>query len=539
MKANKKQMREALSALGEILMSPGHIGSLVIRKDDGLDENQIKSLLDLGCLKEPVEGWYIVCRNEDSHDPTNWYRVYWQFIAAFLDDLYEKRWCLSPECSLDFISGDTLIPEDLVIRSASAKGTIRELPFGTSLVEIQGDVPEDAVHEERYGVRLFPLHSALLKVSEEYLRIHSVEAKACLAKINDPSELIKFALEEHYPERALALATEFRKFGRTDTANAITEAVNEYMRDAEKVFFPHTDKPLRMTGTGTLGNRIRLMWRLMRPELLLAKDYMKCRESNRPIKEIILRLQHTLEKEDYGILRTAAFEGDLPEFREDYRSQLGEGNEDLEETSRRIDRECVLSFGLHDALKRVAKDILDSLTGGNRIANLAARHYKDWNYLLFKPGIKEGMFDASEHLQNRVEEKDTCITGSRHIPFDAEGIDDALNGLSEAFQREEDPFVRAVLGHFFLIYIQPFTAGNIQTAWLLMNSQLVAAGYPWISLPEYDMEEYMKALKETAELEHIDRLVALIGRRIRFSWNTDLREVAADLEYIEEGITGE
>ena len=72
-----------------------------------------------------------------------------------------------------------------------------------------------------------------------------------------------------------------------------------------------------------------------------------------------------------------------------------------------------------------------------------------------------------------------------------------------------------------------------------MNSQLVAAGYPWIALPEYYRDEYMEALKEAAELEHTDRLAALMVRLIRSSWNTDLRKVDAGLEYMEEGISGE
>ena len=547
MATKKEKMKNALAALGELLMSPGHVGSFVIRKGDGLDESQIKLLLEIGCLREPVDGWYVVCRNEDSHDPANWYRVFWQFIAEYLDDRYQKQWCLSPGCSIDFISGETLIPEELVIRSETARGTVTELPFGTCLVEVSGDVPEDAVREDRYGVRLFPPHKALLKVSDDFLDRHCLEARTCLAAITDPSDLIKAAKEEYYPERALGLAKEMRNFGRGETADAITQAIDEYMKGAEKVFFPQHDRPLRMTQTGTIGNRIRQMWRLMRPQVRLVKEGMDCRGRSRSVKEIILRLEHTLESEFLEVPNKTEFEADLPELREDYKSVTLEAaakggeirREEVQETCRKIDMEGSLSFGLHNAFKKVAKDILDSLTGGSPIANLAAHHCANWNYSLFKPGIDEGMFDASEHLHDRQEGKDTCITGARHIPFDAERVKEAMDALSEAFQREDDPFVRAVLGHFFLIYIQPFNAGNILTAWLLMNSQLVAAGYPWIALPEYYRDEYMEALKEAAELEHTDRLAALMARLIRSSWNTDLRKVDASLEYMEEGISGE
>ena len=57
MATKKEKMKNALAALGEILMSPGHVGSFVIRKDDGLDESQIKLLLEIGTIREPVDGW--------------------------------------------------------------------------------------------------------------------------------------------------------------------------------------------------------------------------------------------------------------------------------------------------------------------------------------------------------------------------------------------------------------------------------------------------------------------------------------------------
>ena len=72
-----------------------------------------------------------------------------------------------------------------------------------------------------------------------------------------------------------------------------------------------------------------------------------------------------------------------------------------------------------------------------------------------------------------------------------------------------------------------------------MNSQLVAAGYPWINLPEYYVNEYKTALREAAELEHVERLVAVVARLIRASWKTDLRKLAGNTDYLENGITGQ
>ena len=151
MKTDEEKKKDALDALKEILMDPAHAGSLVIRKGDGLDEEQIESLTRLGCLREPADGWYVVCHNEDGDDPSNWDWSYWQFITAFLDDLYDGKWCLSPECSLDFHGADSRVPTDLIIRSMDAPGTVLTLPFDTHLIQVRGRIPAETEKEPRCG----------------------------------------------------------------------------------------------------------------------------------------------------------------------------------------------------------------------------------------------------------------------------------------------------------------------------------------------------------------------------------------------------
>lgn len=539
-----KQRCSALSALDEYLSSPGHKSGPVLHDPDELGEENIRILTEEGILKEVLDGWFVVSFAKKDDDPTDWYRAYWKFIVAYLDFQYQEQWCLSADCSLDFYSGDTLVPEDLVIRSASAQGIVLELPFNTFLVQVQGDIPADTVREERYGVRLFPLPMALMKATDDYFDHHTTEARACLAKLTDTSDIIGIAKAEHLPDRALMFATELHNFGHPEMADTIKDAINKYMKEAEEVYFPQNDMPLRMKGTATAGNRIRLLWRNLRHRILLFKDCQDYNRHRRSVKELILRMQETLAEENHDIQFRYAPETDLPELRKDRRIQMegsktnGKGKTreiTCDENYLKAEREVYLETGYFEAYRTVAKDILDSVTGGCKIQNVAAGHYPKWNYELFKSGAEDGVFTAADHFSDRKGWKDTCISGSRHVPVDPGEMEDAVDALSEAFQREDDPLVRAILGHFFLIYIHRFTAGNIQTAWLLMNSQLVAAGYPWIVLPYYEMEEYMKALKEAVELEHIDRLVALVARLMRASWKTDLRKLMANFDYMDNG----
>jgi Fic family protein len=71
--------------------------------------------------------------------------------------------------------------------------------------------------------------------------------------------------------------------------------------------------------------------------------------------------------------------------------------------------------------------------------------------------------------------------------------------------------VRAILGHFFFVYIHPYMDGNGRTARFVMNSQLVTAGYPWVVIPIERREEYMAALEQASVEGNIQKFVGLIG----------------------------
>ena len=126
------------------------------------------------------------------------------------------------------------------------------------------------------------------------------------------------------------------------------------------------------------------------------------------------------------------------------------------------------------------RDILDALTGGECVANLV-KCVPDWHRELVLPFHKAGL-EGYDTLRYR--DRECPVTISRYIPVAPDAIPHAMRELSELMRCEPDPFVRAVMGHFFIMYIQPFGTWNGLVARLLMNSQLVTGGYPWITIPE-------------------------------------------------------
>ena len=73
-----------------------------------------------------------------------------------------------------------------------------------------------------------------------------------------------------------------------------------------------------------------------------------------------------------------------------------------------------------------------------------------------------------------------------------------MPALAELMESEEDAIVRAVLGHFFFVYIHPYMDGNGRTARFIMNTMLVTSGHPWRIITVEERLSYMAALEKAS-----------------------------------------
>jgi len=73
--------------------------------------------------------------------------------------------------------------------------------------------------------------------------------------------------------------------------------------------------------------------------------------------------------------------------------------------------------------------------------------------------------------------------------------------LFELLASEKEACVRAVLGHFFFVYVHPYMDGNGRMGRFLMNTMLISGGYPWTVIPIDERDGYMQAL-ESASVEN-------------------------------------
>ena len=145
----QEKLVESLAALKAY--QDAHGGNLAIQGADTLGRTHTERLVSTGYLKMVIKGWYIPSSPGSEGDSTVWYVSYWNFVTSYLDKRFGTAWCLSPELSLHLHSGKTLIPKQLIVRSALGTNNILQLPFGTSLLDIKAPLPPGVVQEPRYG----------------------------------------------------------------------------------------------------------------------------------------------------------------------------------------------------------------------------------------------------------------------------------------------------------------------------------------------------------------------------------------------------
>lgn len=504
MSATKQQLKESLSALHDYLS--GHKHNPVIHGEDDLGMTHMERLIESGHLLPITDNWYYVSRPERGDDPSDWYKAYWFFIAAYLDYKYGNRWTLGSDDTLLFRAGEGVIPKQLTVRSCHAKNSILELPFGLQLLEVWGEMPEILEREERFGISLFPLHWALLTASPGFYRQHPMEARTCVAMVNDTGGLALLARTEGFRNGAVRVAGAFRSMGNQWYSDAIMHSLGfEVGTVPENPFREDITLPYNRTA---ITSRIRLMWMKMREVVLYYEELIMPTPRDLAIGEIMTMTEDVFVRDTVNSLGIDGYK-----VSEELAGKVQYGRWDADTHARESEMvDACAAQGYADAFCLVRSHLLSSLTGGCDIAEIVVR-VSSWHQWLITPSFKAGVM-LWGHLERPYRDAQCYVRRSRHIPVEHGDIEAALDMLQKLMSEEPDAFVRAVLGHFFLVYIHPFMEGNGQVARFLMNCQLIAGGYAWTVIPAEKAEEYDEALEEACTRLDISKFARLVANLV-------------------------
>ena len=87
--------------------------------------------------------------------------------------------------------------------------------------------------------------------------------------------------------------------------------------------------------------------------------------------------------------------------------------------------------------------------------------------------------------------------------------------LFDLLKNEPNSAVRAVLGHFFFVFIHPYMDGNGRMGRFILNVMLASGGYNWMVIPFERRLEYMKALEKASVEGDISDFTKVIASLVK------------------------
>ncbi|MDD4967927.1 MAG: Fic family protein [Paludibacter sp.] len=462
-----------------------------IIKSSDLSRVHLVRLVDNGFLQEVMKGWYIFSRPDSAPgDTTNWYTSFWQFISMYAQSRFENDWCLTPEQSLVLHSGNITVPTQAIIRSPKGTNNVRNLLHNTSLLDIKTSIGNPIIKEVQFGLNLYTLAEALIECSPDFFRLDNISARTCLSLLPDASNILSILLEKGNATKAGRLAGAFRNIGNTAIADEIMntmKSIGYVVREVD----PFTDMAAiaYTRPSSPYVVRLKLMWNSMREGVLA--NFPKITKVSIDIETYMKHLDEQYKLDAYHSLSIEGYKV-TNDLIEKVRSGTWEPENNISDIEL---RNAMAARGYWQAFQAVKESVVKVIEGGNA-GDIVDDDHRTWYRELFSPSVVAGLLKPADLAGYRVQQ--VYISGSMHTPLNPDAVRDAMPVLFDLLRNEPEASVRAVLGHFFFVYIHPYMDGNGRIARFLMNTQLISGGYNWTIIPVERRAEYMDALEKAS-----------------------------------------
>src|SRR4029077_3985824 len=238
----------------------------------------------------------------------------------------------------------------------------------------------------------------------------------------------------------------FRNIGRTKIADEIVETMRSAGYDAResdpfKSPAPFTHPPHALSPYVI---RMRLSWRQMRD--VIAGSFPKAPGTPKDIASYLKRVDEIYVDDAYNSMSIEGYRvsRDLIE-----RVRTGAWNPDGSDADRQ-QRDAMAARGYYEAF-RLVKGSVERVLKGQNSGHVFERDHSAWYRALFEPSVSAGILAPADLAGYRAGQ--VYIRRSKHVPPKPEAVRDMMPALFELLTEEENPGVRAVLGHFMFVYI--------------------------------------------------------------------------------------
>lgn len=452
-----------------------------------------EALLKGGFIQPVIRGWYMPAGPADSPgDTTAWYASALEFIARYCQTRFGDDWCVSPDFSIRLLAGNTALPAQTQIHAPDGQNAVLPLPGGHSLLDYRAkDFPGPGQFSWAAGMRVMRLETALARVPESFFRTHARDAQAALLSLRDASDLNRELLEGGRSVVAGRLAGALRASGRDELANDVLGVMRRAGYDTRESDPFATPLPVLRTARGESPyvTRMRLMWAAMREHVIA--DFPPPLGQPKDVDAYMAAVRDTYVRDAYNSLSIEGYRVTEDLIRRVARGQWNPQADRQDASS----RDAMAARGYYLA-RMAVENSLRRILAGEPPGRVASADHRTWYGELFRPSVEAGLLadrDLAGYRGHQV-----YIKNAAHVPPSVDAVRDMMPALFELLQEEPHAGVRAVLGHFFFVYVHPYMDGNGRMGRFLMNAMLASGGYPWTVVEVARRDDYMRALDDAS-----------------------------------------
>lgn len=478
--------------LGETLAIAKKASNKHVVRSADIDRATRERLIRAGYLEEVVRGWYLLTNPAGKGTSTLWYSCYWQFIKQYLEDRFKDDYCLSPESSLNLISGQNIISRQIIVLTKKKSNQTIDLPHSSSVLFYTdaNSFPETIYKYE--GINTFPLAEAICKATPNYFKEYSLNAEICMKLVPSTAELSRVLLRKNLIAAAERIAGGYKQLGDIKRSQQIVDDLVAAGRQINLVN-PFNKSELCLTGKERLispyAGRIEALWNKMRDNIV--NHFPKPHQNGSSVEALITTIEELCREDAYHSLSIEGYQvtQDLID-----RIRKGQWSPDQIQTDSE-QKNALAAKGYLDAFKAVLESVKKVILDKADAADIMSDDIQTWYRSLFTPLVQAHLLKAEDlagYRNNQV-----YISGSRHVPPPANAILDCMETLESLLKKEESAAVRAILGHFIFGYIHPYVDGNGRISRFIMNLMLISGGYNWTVIRSSQRLKYLDAL-ETA-----------------------------------------
>lgn len=505
--ATSPAQRRLAAALDTLKQRQDH--GPVFRSSD-FKRREREALVEAGFLRRVVKGWYLVSRPGDAPgDTTPWFAAMRDFVAGYCNARFGDRWHVSPAYSVLIHAGGTAHPKQVIVHSPKGNNTVLELPGGCSLTDylVREFLPTERI-EVRSGLRVLPLPVALVRVPEAFFQSAATDAQIALAALSDTSDLNRELLSGGHSVVAGRLAGAFRAIGRPEFADDVlgTMRAAGYTVQESNPFLYSPPVLGSTRAASPYVHRLQLMWRAMRGEVV--RHFPEEPGLPGDIDAYLAAVQENYSADAYHSLSIEGYR-----VTEGLVERVAGGAWNPEQHAKDTDaRNAMAAHGYWRAFEAVQTS-LRRILAAESPGDVTRADHGAWYRALFGPSVEAGIMAVADLAGYRS--APVYIRNAAHVPPPSEAVREMMPALFELIAEEPSAAVRAVLGHFCLVFIHPYMDGNGRMGRFLMNAMLASGGYPWTIFRVEWRDRYMAALDAARSRSDIGPFARLLADAVQ------------------------